>query len=238
MAPETLQKLRSGGSPATCRALGLVLGLAALLLAPVHAQQYLYVCTTHGHTISGGLPPPECKGEDIRELNADGTLHRVIPAPLTQEQRKKRDQDEEARRQQEEQDRAQSRKDRALLETYGSVSEIEAARARSIANQQVLVDRADQRIEQYGRERKRLDNEAEFYAKREMPAKLKDAFEANRVLVDQQQRVKAKVLQDIADINTRYGAEIKRYRELEDMAVKAAAARERESGGVADTNTN
>jgi len=238
MVPETLLLPRSGRSRPAFRSLGPALGLAALLLAPVHAQQYLYVCTTHGRTISGGLPPPECKGEDIRELNADGTLHRIIPAPLTQEQRKKRDQDEEARRQQEEQERAQSRKDRALLETYGSVSEIEAARARSIANQQVLVDRADQRIEQYGRERKRLDNEAEFYAKREMPAKLKEAFEANRVLVDQQQRVKAKVLQDIADINTRYGAEIKRYRELEDMAAKAAAARERESGGIPDSNTN
>ena len=234
MAPEPVpvQRFRPRG----LRLLAAALGLSAVLAGPAQAQQFLYVCSAHGHTISGGLPPPECKGEDIRELNPDGTLHRLIPAPLTQEQRRKRDQDEEERRKEEEQEQAQSRKDRALLETYGSVSEIEAARSRSIANQQVLVDRADQRIEQYNRERKRLDNEAEFYAKREMPAKLKDAFEANKALIEQQQKVKTKVLQDIADLNARYGAEIKRYQELEEMAAKAAAARERESSGMPESN--
>jgi hypothetical protein len=238
MAPEPVLASRSGRTPPAQGLVFAALGLVTLLLGTAHAQQFLYVCTSHGHTISGGLPPPECKGEEIRELNPDGTLHRVIPAPLTQEQRRKRDQDEEERRLQEERERAQSRKDRALLETYGSVSEIEAARTRSINNQQVLVDRADQRIEQYGRERKRLDNEAEFYAKREMPAKLKAAFEANRALVEQQERVKAKVLQDIADINVRYGGEIKRYKELEEMANKAAAARERETGGIPESPGN
>jgi len=44
------------------------------------------------------------------------------------------------------------------------------------------------------------------------------------------------VLQDIADLNARYGAEIKRYQELEEMAAKAAAARERESSGVMESN--
>ena len=212
--------------------LGLAMLLAMLLGSAAHAQQFLYVCSSHGHTISGGLPPPECKGEDIRELNPDGTLHKLIPAPLTQEQRRKRDQEEEARRQEEESERAQSRKDRALLETYGSVSEIEAARIRTIAGRQVLVDRADQRIAQYAKERKRLDDEAEFYAKRDMPPKLKDAFEANKALVAQQEKTKADVQQEIRVLNARYDADIKRYKELEDMAAKAAAARERESGGL------
>jgi len=236
MAPDTLPVSRSRRNPALRRALPAALVLTLIIAPRVQAQQFLYVCTSHGRTISGGLPPPECKGEDIRELNPDGTLHHLIPAPLTQEQRRKRDQDEEERRRQEEQDRAQSRKDRALLETYGSVSEIEAARSRALANQQVLVDRADQRIEQYQKERKRLDDEAEFYVKREMPAKLKSAFEANRVLIDQQQHVKEKVQQEMHDVDARFAAEIKRYKELEDMAIQAAAARERESGGVPDNN--
>jgi hypothetical protein len=231
--------------PTTARALarrlarGLALGalgMAVLLGDPARAQQFLYVCTTHGHTISGGLPPSECKGEDIRELNPDGTLHRLIPAPLTQEQRRKRDQDEQERMLAEEHERAQSRKDRSLLETYGSVSEIEAARARNIASRQVLVERADQRIAQYVKEHKRLDDESEFYAKREMPSKLKDAFEANKALMAQQEKTKADVLLEIGAINARYDAEVKRYRELEDMAAKAAAAREREGGGMPQDN--
>jgi hypothetical protein len=232
MAPEPLSQSSRRPVRPPLAAPGAALLLALLLHAPAHAQQFLYVCTSHGHTLSGGLPPPECKGEDIRELNPDGTLHKLIPAPLTQEQRKKRDQDEELRRQEEENERAQARKDRALLETYGSVSEIEAARTRTIAGRQVLVDRADQRIAQYAKERKRLDDEAEFYAKREMPAKLKEAFDANKALVAQQEKTKSDVQQEIRTLNARYDADIKRYQELEDMAAKAAAARERESGGM------
>ena len=211
-----------------------LLCVAGLLLAPPALAGYLYVCQYKGHTITGGLPPPECKDQDVRELNPDGTLHRLIPAPLTREQRRKRDQEEQERLLQEESERAQARRDRALLETYGSVSEIEAARQRTIAARQTLVDRAQQRIEQYARERKKLDDEAEFYAKRDMPAKLKDAFAANAALAAQQERTKADVLQEMRGLNQRYDADIKRYRELEEMAAKAAAAREREGAGVAE----
>jgi hypothetical protein len=236
MAPESLSLPNARRGPAAGRAWVVAcLGLAGLLAGPAaQAQQFLYVCNAHGHTISGGLPPPECKGEDIRELNPDGTLHRLIPAPLTQEQRKKRDQDEAARMEEEEKQRAQSRKDRSLLETYGSVSEIEAARTRTIASRQVLIDRADQRIAQYAKEKKRLDDEADFYAKREMPAKLKDAFKANKDLTEQQEKTKADVQKEIAVLNGRYDADAARYKELEEMAAKAAAAREREGGGLPD----
>jgi hypothetical protein len=230
MAPESLHCRHRHWARAADRILmtGCLAMAAALVAQPAGAQQFLYVCNIHGHTLSGGLPPSECKGEDIRELNPDGTLHRLIPAPLTPEQRKKRDQEEHERMLAEEAERAQARKDRSLLETYGSVSEIEAARTRTIASRQVLVDRADQRIAQYAKEKKRLDDEAEFYAKREMPAKLKDAFEANKALTAQQEKTKADVIQEMRVLNARYDAEAKRYQELEDMAAKAAAARERE----------
>ncbi len=231
MAPESPRCCASDARPA--RGARALLVAAALVLAPAaQAQQYLYVCQYKGHTISGGLPPPECKDQDIRELNRDGTLHRLIPAPLTPQQRKARELAEEERMRQEESERAQARKDRALLETYGSVSEIEAARQRTVAARQVLVDRAQQRIEQYARERRKLDDEAEFYAKREMPAKLKDAFAANALLAAQQEKTKTDVLQEIRALNRRYDADVQRYRELEEMAARAAAARERESAGT------
>ena len=63
----------------------------------------------------------------------------------------------------------------------------------------------------------------EFYAKREMPAKLKDAFDANKALVAQQEKTKADAQQEIRTLNARYDADIMRYKELEDMAAQAAA---------------
>jgi len=238
MAPETPSSA-AARSPARRACLLGAAAVAVFAWCGTASAQYLYMCNSKGHVYTGGLPPPECRDQDLRELNPDGTLHKLIPAPLTAEQRKARDAAERERIRQEENERAQAHLDRSLLETYGSVSEIEAARARAIAARQVLVDRADQRIAQYGKERKRLDDEAEFYQKREMPAKLKDAYAANKALTEQQEKTKADVLVEIRNLNQRYDAQAKRYKELEDMAAQAAALRERESnGGAAPAQEN
>jgi hypothetical protein len=203
-----------------------------VLLVPLAgtAAAQMFVCTNSaGNTISGDRPPPECKDREVRVLNPDGTVRQVIAAPLTREQRRERAAAEELRQRQEEGERAQARRDRALLETYATVEEIESSRRRALAGRQMLVDRADQRIAQYQRERKRLDNEAEFYAKRDMPPKLKEAFEANKVLVQQQEKTRADALLEMQHINERFDAEKLRFQELEAMAAKAAEAREREA---------
>ncbi|SPE31488.1 conserved exported hypothetical protein [Burkholderiales bacterium] len=213
--------------PACCT----LLAVLALLSCPaVRAQTQMYVCTDRtGHTHAERYPPPECKDRDVRELNPDGSLKRVIAAPLTKEQRKKREEEEEVRLREEEQERAQLHRDRALLETYGSVDEIDSARRRDLAGRQMLIDRADQRIAQYERERKRLEDEAEFYQHRELPADLRDKFAANKALVQQQEKTRADAQLEMQKINERYDTEKHRYQELEDMARKAAEEREREA---------
>lgn len=236
MAPEALPTPPRRRVPTA-----LLAGACLLLLAAnegARAQQLMYTCRYKEHTYTGSLPPPECKDQDLRELNPDGTLHRLIPAPLTPEQRRARDAAEKQRLLLEEQENAQRHQDRSLLETYGSVSEIEAARDRAVAARQVLVKRADERIAQYARERKKLDDEAEFYVKREKPAKLRDAYAANKALTEQQEKTKADVLAEIANLQARYETQIKRYRELEQMAVEAAALRARESGGAPPPDNN
>jgi hypothetical protein len=98
-----------------------------------------------------------------------------------------------------------------------------------LAGRQMLIDRADQRIAQYEKERKRLDDEAEFYVNRELPLKLKDAFEANKALVEQQEKTRADAQLEMKRINERFDAERRRYMELEEMAAEAAEARRREA---------
>jgi len=241
MAPELLLQQRypvhrfRSAPPGAIIACAVLAGTLALGSSALRAQtsnaphtQLSYSCITKGgHTITGDLPPPDCKDRDVRVLNPDGSLKYVIPAPLSLEQRKKRREEEEKQRQEEEQERAQGHKDRSLLETYGSVEEIDAARDRAIAGRQGLITRADQRIKQYERERKRLDDEAEFYAKRQLPTELKEAYETNDALTRQQEKTRADALHEIEQIKERFGAERKRYVELEEMAAKAAEARER-----------
>jgi hypothetical protein len=190
--------------------------IATLLMtiAPI-AHSQLYVCTdARGRTLTSDRPPPECADRPVRELRSDGSVRRVIEPPLSAEQRAARE--AEAKRQAEEADRqrAQMRRDLALLEAYATTDEIEEARNRALGTRSQLIDRANKRIEEHRRERAKLDKEAEFYVGRELPDSLKRALENNSALMRSEQRIVDDVRGDIDRVNARFDAENKRWREL------------------------
>jgi hypothetical protein len=189
--------------------------LAALGALPTAAWSQLFVCTTPGgRTLTGDQPPPECQNVVVRELNHDGSIKRVIEPPLTPDQKKKHEEEEKKRHQREMQAQEQLRKDRALLETYASEDEIEASRDRTLASRQALIERANQQLKGFKVDRKRLDEESEFYAKRQLPDKLKRALEDNAALQAQQLKTIDDIRADMQRINERYDAELQRFREL------------------------
>jgi hypothetical protein len=200
-------------------AAGATLGLLAALglCQGAAADGFLYVCTVNGHTLSSQLLPQECKNVEVRVLNPDGSLNKTIPAPLTREQKQQKKAEEEEQLRADEAERKQRARDKSLMETYSSVEEIEGARRRTLAGQQTLIDRADARIAQYKRERKHLDDEAEFYVKREMPRKLKDEIASNQALTEQQEKTKTDALNKMKAQNERFDAERKRFEEIERM---------------------
>ena len=175
----------------------------------------VYVCTdARGRTLTSDFPPPECGDRPIKELRADGSVRRVIEPPLTAEQRAKRDAEERRKADEENQRRAQARRDRALLEAYSDESEIEEARARAVEGRRVLIDRAGKRMEELQRERKKLDDEAEFYAGRTQPDKLKRAYDSNAAMMQAQRKIIADTDAELNRINERFESERKRFREL------------------------
>jgi hypothetical protein len=225
LAPETVAL---EASTARRRRFRCALALAGgMLLAQGAAAQFLYVCTVNGHTYTNQQPPQECKNVDIRELNPDGTLHHLIPAPLTREQLAKKREEDEARLREEETARAQQRRERSLLEAYSSVDEIEAARKRSLTGQQALIDRADARLAQLKKEKTHLDNEAEFYVNRDMPPKLKEQFATNQTLADQQLKAKASAQAEMARINDRFDGDRKLFEDIERRTAADQEARRR-----------
>lgn len=199
-------------SPAVLRALAAVAAGCALSLP---ASATLYVCTdASGRTITSDVLPRECAQMPIKELRPDGSVRRVIEPPLSPEQRAARAQ--QARREAEvrEAQRAQARLDNALMETYSSEAEIESARAAALASRQGLIDGAEAKLEGYRRERQRLDSEAEFYVNRKRPAKLERAFQINEELAQSERKRIADTQVEMARINDRFDAELKRFREL------------------------
>lgn len=185
----------------------------------------MYVCTVNGHRYSGQSPPDECRNVEIRVLNGDGSEHTIIPAPMTEAQRQRKAEQDRQKRQEEDAERARLSKDRSLLETYSTVEEIEAARQRALAGQRTLIQRAEEKIAQYRKEKKRLDDEAEFYAKRAMPPKLKEQFDNNRALTEQQEKSRDVANSEMARINERFDGDRHRFEELEKQAEQAARTR-------------
>ncbi len=195
------------------RAARALLG-AALAALPAVAWCDLYVCTVGGRTLTSDQPPNECQNVRIRVLNPDGSVKRVIEPPETPEQKKAREQEEKQRRERERQAQEQMRKDRALLETYASEDEIETSRDRTLAQRAALIERANQQLKEFKMDRKRLEDEKEFYVNRPMPDKLKRALDDNATLQAQQLQAIEDIRADMRRINERYDAELQRFREL------------------------
>jgi hypothetical protein len=206
--------------PATRGAVRGGFALAALLACTAgYAQTQpvptpIYSCTANGRTYSGDRPPPECVNSDIRELNKDGSVRRVIPRPMTQEEQKARALEAKKRLEEEERALAQRRRDRSLLEAYASESEIEAARLKALDTSNEVLRRSQARLERMEADRKRLDDEAEFYKKRDLPDSIKRAYANN----EQEKAAELKIVRDaraeIPRINERFDADRKRFREL------------------------
>ena len=190
-----------------------VWGALALACAPASAT--LFVCTADdGRTITADRPPGECANLPVKELRPDGSVRRIIEPPLTEEQRRARV--EKLRREYLEQEakRTQARRDIALMETYASEAEIEAARQAALSSRQSMIDRSRRRLEGFAAERTKLEQEAEFYATRTLPAKLERAIESNKDLTQVEHRLIADMQADMARINQRFDIELARFREL------------------------
>jgi hypothetical protein len=85
----------------------MMIALALLLCNTAQALSYSY--KSNGHKYAGQDPPPKCKDQNLRELNPDASIIRILPAPLTAEQRKARDAEEKLRQDEEDAKIAQSK---------------------------------------------------------------------------------------------------------------------------------
>lgn len=211
MGPDVVVR-RGGIALAVLVALGLP--VASQSQAPAAPQSFLYSCVANGKTYTSDRPPAECANSDIRELNRDGSVRRVMPRPLTPEEQRAKALEAKKRIEDEERQIAQRRRDRSLLEAYANEEEIEAGRKKSLESAEQTISRSNERLANLAKERKRLDDEAEFYKKRELPNSLKFSFEQNAQSISTEEKVIVEARAEIARINQRFDAEKRRFREL------------------------
>ena len=198
-------------------ALYAALGLAPVAAAPpgTSTSSTLYCCLdANGKQVCGDILPQACYGRGYREIGDGARTVRQVEAPLTAEQRAQRAIEDEKRRIEELARREQQRKDQALLNTYGSERDIDTMRARSEEDVHKSIKSAEAKIAEMRIQRKRFEDEAEFYKKKTMPSELAKELRTVEHEIRLQQEIIDSKKRDFETIKAKYGADRQRYTEL------------------------
>lgn len=175
----------------------------------------IYTCTdANGRRITSDRPIPECTGREQRVLNRDGSLREVRPPTPTAEERAAQEARErealEARKAQAE----AVRRDRNLMARFPDEAAHRRAREAALAPAREAMSASEKRLEALAAERKPLTDEAEFYAGKALPPKLRGQLEANDAATGAQRSSIANQEAEIVRINRLYDAELQRLKRL------------------------
>lgn len=188
----------------------------------LRAQVRSYRCVTKaGRKYYGSTIPPQCTGELVEALSAQGTLLFRIEPPLTPEQKAAKEAEEQkaaeaeaARAEQQKAAEVQARRDRALLQTYTDESDIERVRARALASNREASAQVEARIAQLRSRQGHLAKEAEKHNSGAVPDKLQQDMKAVAYDLSLQEQLLESRKREAAEINARYDEEKRKYRQL------------------------
>lgn len=182
---------------------------------PALAANSMYCCIdANGKQVCGDILPQGCYGRAYRELGGDGRTSRYIEAPLTAEQRAQRAAEDEKRRAEEEKMKDQQRKDQALLNTYGSEKDIEVLRLRAQDDVNKSVKAAEAKIEEIKLQRKKFENEAEFYKKKKVPPEIQKGLSDTDYEIKAQESIIEAKKKELEIIRAKYDEDKRRYIDL------------------------
>ena len=207
--------------------MALGLGLT-LVCAGVWAQtpttNRIYTCKdASGKTITSDRPLPECQGREGRILGKDGTTIQRIDAPLTPEQIAARDAEAAKKKVEDDRRREQLRKDKALLNTYQNVDDIESKRQRALQQVEREARESEKRMGLLKKQAADNSAEAEFYKKKTMPADLRRRIDENEAASRAEQMLFANKRDEVAQVNLKFDEDKKRYIELTGGAAAGSA---------------
>ncbi|MES2991057.1 MAG: hypothetical protein V4844_06535 [Pseudomonadota bacterium] len=197
-----------------------LLALSALAASPWAAAQTgggrsIFTCVSAaGKTLTSDRLIAECVGREQRVLNPDGSLNRIVPPTLTAEERAKADEREAAVAAARAAKAEAVRRDRSLLTRYPDEKAHKRARESTLDSVRKLVAASEVRLKVLQEERKPLLADAEFYAGKQLPPKLKTQLDANEVSTEGQRAQIESQKQEIARINQRYDEELQRLQKM------------------------
>ncbi len=167
-----------------------------------------------GKQVCGDILPSACYGRSYRELGDSGRTSRLVDAPLTTEQRAQRAAEEQRRKERERLLNEQKRKDQALLNTYSSEKDIDLMLRRAERDLVAAISAAEERISEIRKQRRKFEDEAEFYPKRQLPAEVvKGLRDADQEIRAQESVIESKK-RDQETMRLKYEEDRRRFVEL------------------------
>jgi hypothetical protein len=194
----------------------------------LRSQVRSYRCVTKaGRKYYGSTIPPQCQGELVEALTAQGTVLFRIDPPLTPEERAAKEEEErkaaeaEASRQEAARKaQVQARRDAALLQTYADETDIERVRQRALADNRSAAAQVEATIERLKARQAKLAKESAKFTTSDMPAQLLQDVRAVSYDLTLQEQLLEQRRKEAADINARYDEEKRKYLELTGKAQK------------------
>ena len=222
--------------PGMAATLALLVLAALILRAPsVHATTYKWV-DDKGVVHYTDKLPPEAINKGSVELNKQGIPVKKNDPALTPEQRRAQETEEERARQAQKARNELQRKDRALLQTYTTESEIDLAKSRALST----IDGQMQSSQAYSvtltKKKQGLTARLAALGDKQVPAALNSELSnVNDELAKQADLIAAKQ-KEIAVVTARYDADKQRWRELRVIA-ETEGARTPPAGGTMATGS-
>jgi hypothetical protein len=196
--------------------IALLLCLAASFAGGASAAEApIYSCVdANGKKLTSDRPIVECANREQKLHNTDGSLRKIVPPTPTADERAAAEADE--RRADAERAARQEavRRDRNLLMRFPDEPAHRRAREAALDDVRKAVRTSEDRLKALAAERKPLLDEAEFYAGRALPAKIKQALDANDASVEAQRVLVANQQEEMARINKAFDVELARLKRL------------------------
>src|SRR5436305_1830904 len=130
----------------------ILIAVSAFAMSAAEAQQIIKCVGKDGKTYVGSTLPPQCAGQAVNQMNNQGQIVKRTDAALTPEQRAAKEAELRVAREKEEEaarkEKEETRKNKALLSTYGSEKDIDVARSRALADNERAVKETQAKIVQ------------------------------------------------------------------------------------------
>ena len=188
----------------------------------------IYSCVdSKGRTITADRPIADCNDREQRELSPSGTTRRKIEPTYTAREQAERDERERQAQLQAARQVEERRRERALLVRYPNAAAHDRERAEALVQIDAVVTAARKRLGELAEDRKRIDDELEFYKSdpAKAPGSLRRKADDNARSVDVQSRFIAEQEEEKKRVNARFDEEQARLKPL--WAANAAAQAQR-----------